>query len=117
MSIEYLDVLEWQAIVAVTKIHDHREVMIEHLLLRSLGMESEPRSKVAVRMDRKAAAVSAARRCGQRIASASPAADLYRTLDELDGAVLTKTEQRARDQLLPMSWRAAFSQGWRSATS
>ncbi len=78
---------------------------------------SAVRSTSAVRIDRKRAAIATARSCGERLALASPVgSDLYRVLDELPAAALRKTEQRARSQLLAVSWRAAFSQGWRSAT-
>jgi len=69
-------------------------------------------------MDRTMAAITTAWNCGQRLALTSPAGtDLYRVLDELSAGILNRTEQRARSQLLPVSWRAAFSQGWRAAAS
>ncbi len=81
-------------------------------------MDGEVRSRSAVRTDRKLAAIATARSCGARLALASPAGcDLYRVLDELPAAALRKAEHRARGQLLPGSWRAAFSQGWRSVSA
>jgi hypothetical protein len=83
-----------------------------------LGEMESSDTVTARRAARKQAQLATARACGARLARAHPGeADPAKVLEDLAVAGFTPAERRAKAGLLPATWRAAFTQGWRGANS